>query len=406
MIDRFQDGKSEALLTQGVVGVRLSDITSERLTDIIKIYDKTVGGGTLPEPRERYARWTPDFLPELLSDIDGGRHEFYFGSIINRDSKLLIVAREPIDDGESIVTFTFDANILNPSDKQRAQAQRLSKEFKRCVNEYLIANDIGILLSTESPVVAETESSTTQLGDALLDTAYLNNRIYRGPDRIDLGEFNGWIEALMTWSNEHPERHEAGGLIYTSFLQGIVEASDLIPGSKNRVSIPLQKSFIDYQMSKINIFFSAIGANAHSHPDGFPFTPRDFVGILLGNNDPTAVTAVILIAPRDKYIAFRGERTPAMSRGEAEIEADRRTAYLLERVDSWPDAKSSEIQRYIASIVEYATFFHQMCQDWDLQVFRCNRDEQVLSRLTNEQMGTEAQELLRQATRVKSETPL
>jgi len=397
MLDRLQEGKSEGLLTHGKVGTRLSDITSERLIDIIRIYDQSVIGCTLPNPD---LGWTPDFLPELQRALHSNeKYEFWFGSVINNDSILLVDSARRHDGGESIVTFSFDPNLPNPTDRQRAQAQRFGALFNREINRYLLANNIGILLPTESSKPVETEQSVAQLGDVLLDTAYMNDRVYRGPNQIDLGEFNEWVEELMAWTEGHPQRHEAGGYILINFPLGLTKASELIEGMHYKVEIPRDIAFIDYQRSKVNIFNSALGTVAHSHPNGLSFSPKDLEPILFDNSVPTAEVAAILITPRLKYIVFRGDKTPAMSPDEAENNADRRLIDYGIRTYSWGVSANSPLQasirRVMGEIVEYPAVFFEMCRDWDLQVFKGERNEQVLHRWTLAQMDAEVQELRR-----------
>lgn len=160
---------------------------------------------------------------------------------------------------------------------------------------------------------------------AVIDSSFKDGRIYTGPRIVDLGSRNGGIESLNDYTQNHPDKHEAGKLfLVRSMLAGILTESDLIPGGKDEFNLPADLEIrVDPaaltlpRKERQNKF---LGSVWHSHPEPIPYhmSPHDFYQILLGDNIPEAVTSQGLITPNRKFLVFRGPNSPHMTREEAE----------------------------------------------------------------------------------------
>ena len=124
-------------------GIKLSDITSERLMEIYKIYDETVGGvavsigkhATVYHFMKQASQWS--------------YVEFRFGSQLDANSKLIARVEKYTADGDKIFSFGFNSNLA-PSERLQRQEEsnELETKFQKAASDYIKRTGIGIPLET------------------------------------------------------------------------------------------------------------------------------------------------------------------------------------------------------------------------------------------------------------------
>jgi hypothetical protein len=124
-------------------GIKLSDITSERLMEIYKIYDETVDGiavfigghATMYHFMKQASQWS--------------YVEFRFGSRLDANSKLIARVEEYAADGDKIFSFGFNSNLA-PSERLQRQkdSNELETKFQKAASDYIKRTGIGIPLET------------------------------------------------------------------------------------------------------------------------------------------------------------------------------------------------------------------------------------------------------------------
>jgi len=122
-----------------IYGIKESDITKERLKEIMMIYVQTVGG----------AEWMlkdTDWLTDLQGQLrDAPPATIRLGSRLSDDSRFC-AGYHYIADEQKIVAFSFAHQLkeITPTRKMLKKAEKLGRRFKNAVNIYLRDSGIGI----------------------------------------------------------------------------------------------------------------------------------------------------------------------------------------------------------------------------------------------------------------------
>lgn len=119
--------------------MRLSDLTAKVITDVVAIYDKTLGGSGA-----HYLR-SPD-MKEIIKELGRGRSvEWRFGSKVTRHSKLWIHPERSRIDGRWLIYFRFGANIDPGAGEDEKLAETLNINFQEEIDKYLKQNNLAVI---------------------------------------------------------------------------------------------------------------------------------------------------------------------------------------------------------------------------------------------------------------------
>lgn len=127
-------------------GLKLSQLTEEVLKDILIIYDQVVGGAVWDRV---FSKSSPSIGDRLNKIQEGLRHsnvvDWRFGSRLKGDERLnakfCLWREEGISDGDMIIRFSFDPNLVHGE-----EAESLQNEFEKAINNYLTQKGLAIEL--------------------------------------------------------------------------------------------------------------------------------------------------------------------------------------------------------------------------------------------------------------------
>jgi len=119
--------------------MRLVDLTGKIIEDVVKIYDKTVGGHGV-----HYLRSID--IEELSKTLRSGQPiEWRFGSKVTGHSKLWIHPERSRIDDRWLIYFRFGANIDPGAGENEKLAETLAINFQKEINKYLEQNNLAII---------------------------------------------------------------------------------------------------------------------------------------------------------------------------------------------------------------------------------------------------------------------
>lgn len=125
-----------------MLGMKLSELTEERLEDILRLYGKICGGKVFypaASPLGNRIR----YIKETLTVIGSPAADFYFGSALKgneRSGKL--VAKKGARNGEILISFIFDSGSA-----YGIEAVMMKERFKTEVDFYLFSNKLAFFLA-------------------------------------------------------------------------------------------------------------------------------------------------------------------------------------------------------------------------------------------------------------------
>ena len=152
-------------------GMRLSQLTEELLKEIFLLYDRVVGGqvkkyvfGSSSMPMSERVKRIHEEFKRGSSDLD---HRF--GSKLkdgdDEDAKLF-VRWETIEDGDKIIRFSFDPNLVRGE-----EAERLTKEFEREIDYLLFSKGLTVFLRCDREKRKKLEALEEEIEQELKKTA-------------------------------------------------------------------------------------------------------------------------------------------------------------------------------------------------------------------------------------------
>lgn len=150
------------------------------------------------------------------------------------------------------------------------------------------------------------------VGYIVASTAGRPIRVSEIPDKIDL---TGKIGSACDYLQAQTKDREMG-IVY--FIDGDLKHPRLIPGE----IVTGEKTEIAMKIRAGETAFKA-----HTHPIDRPFSPQDFVSVLLRPEEGGA-TASTIITPSINMLLLRNENTPKFSRLQAQIEMEPHSEYL------------------------------------------------------------------------------
>lgn len=123
-----------------VYGMRLADLTPERMGDILGIYHDIVN------PSSDLVSLTRAIsAEEVVGKIKGNKYEdleFRVGSSERAMAKFRIVGRHTLVDGEEVIDFSYDSN--NPTSTIDEKPNPLEEEFDKAVKKYLVEKGLSV----------------------------------------------------------------------------------------------------------------------------------------------------------------------------------------------------------------------------------------------------------------------
>jgi len=115
-------------------GMKLSDLTDEILSELIILYDETVGGN---------GRYYPQTAEYVQRTLEGGHSvEKRCGSRLTGHSKLWIRWSDTV---EEVICFSFGANTV-PGEASKREIRKLEQSFENAVDNFLTERGLAIEL--------------------------------------------------------------------------------------------------------------------------------------------------------------------------------------------------------------------------------------------------------------------
>ena len=144
----------EIALEEQRFGILTTDLSLERFTDLLRIYDEVSGSNVLINAEDvDINHWFESTLHLIGSR---GRSEFRFGSRLSGHSKFEANLRD-VEDDQSAVEFSLYANLgSQATDEEKAAGEAMQLEYRKRTNQYFIEKGIGINL--EEKPKSETEA--------------------------------------------------------------------------------------------------------------------------------------------------------------------------------------------------------------------------------------------------------
>jgi hypothetical protein len=125
------------------MGMRLSQVTTDRMYDIVDIYGRVVGG----DKYRKFVMYDPAVIQDEINQLTKGRNaaEFRLGSNLpedtTQDGKLVLWKAGREQDGETLVRFAFDPNVV-----EGEAADAKADNFQSAVTEYLLEENVAVEL--------------------------------------------------------------------------------------------------------------------------------------------------------------------------------------------------------------------------------------------------------------------
>ncbi len=123
-----------------VYGMRLSDLTQERMDAIAGMYHDIVNPDSDAGAIARSLN-----VQEIAAKIKGNKYEdleYRLGSSERGTSKFRIAGRHTLVDGGEIVNFAYDPN--DPSSLATDEPNALEEDFKKAVDDYLRGQGLAV----------------------------------------------------------------------------------------------------------------------------------------------------------------------------------------------------------------------------------------------------------------------
>ncbi len=117
-----------------MLGMKLSELTDEILSEIIVLYDETVGGNG------RHYPTTAEYVRETLEKW--GVVEARFGSRLTVHSKLWT---RWADRSRTVIRFSFGANTAR-EEASEEEVRQLGQSFEKAVDDFLTKRGLAINL--------------------------------------------------------------------------------------------------------------------------------------------------------------------------------------------------------------------------------------------------------------------
>lgn len=136
-------------------GMKLSQLTEERLAEILLLYDKIAGGdvrsycfSSASPPMALRLEWLKEGLRSNAVDWRYGSKLTTGSGLPDKDAKLVIWYERTIwkenSEKDIVIRFSFDPNIIAGE-----EAEKIRKDFEKAIDELLIKWEVNIELKMQ-----------------------------------------------------------------------------------------------------------------------------------------------------------------------------------------------------------------------------------------------------------------
>lgn len=231
--------------------------------------------------------------------------------------------------------------------------------------------------------------STITLRDALVNCTFAPNRaISSNVKSLKLGNLGDEADALMALTLQHPEKFEYGKLLYTTSRHTLLIPVSAVEGRTSQTEgiggeVAFQARIQQYNTrrfgSKEERQDRFIATTMHTHSDlDFPPSPQDMLHLFLGDENPSAQTAVFVVTNSrrpdgslvsNKYILFRGPNTPQWSEEHAMEKVQQWMGMLMERVSAHITPNMSEAEQKAINARAQGALLRHIVRKYGLRLF-------------------------------------
>ncbi len=150
--------------------MRLSQLTEELLEEIFLLYDRVVGGQVKKLVFGSSSILMSERLERIHEEFEKGSSvlDHRFGSKLkggDDEHAKLVVWWETTKDGDKIVRFSFDPNLVSGE-----EAERLTKEFEREIDYLLFSKDLALFPEWDREKRKELEALEADIEQELQET--------------------------------------------------------------------------------------------------------------------------------------------------------------------------------------------------------------------------------------------
>lgn len=188
----------EAALSESRFGILPEDVTLERFTDLLRIYDEVSGSNVLLNAEDIDVNHWYESTLRLISSK--GRSEFRFGSRLSGHSKFEVNLRD-VGDAKLAIEFSFYANLgSHASDEEKAAGEAMQLEYRKRTNQYFMESGIGVDLIKKPNSEIEAPQGPRKIYPWSI-SATMEMGYGFGDEQLMMLQFDD-LEFLADWLNE------------------------------------------------------------------------------------------------------------------------------------------------------------------------------------------------------------